>query len=203
MTKNEYLSRLESKLRVLPYEEKQDALEYYDGYLSDAENEFEAITELGSPGEVAANILANYVAKEPIPRKHTHYRERGSSGAKTALVITLALFALPIGLPLVITIAALAFSMIITFGSLVLAFGITAVGLVVGGLVGIAAIPFLIFQNFGGALQVLGGGLVSIGVGILFFKLTAWVCMGFPWISRFVASVISRRSSYGRKTAIQ
>lgn len=203
MTKHEYLSTLESKLRVLPYSEKQDALEYYDGYLSDAENEAAAIAELGSPGEVAANILANYVAKEPVYRTHPHYRERGSGGLKIALVITLALFALPIGLPLIIAVAALAFSLIITFGSLVFAFGLTAVGLIVGGIVGIVSFPFFAFQAFGASLQLLGMSIASIGLGILFFKLTVWVCGGFSWIARFVGNIISRRNSHGRQAAIQ
>ena len=128
MTKGDYLAQLAHKLRVLPENERQDALEYYDGYLSDAENERTAIAQLGSPGEVSANILANYVAKSSgayeadqasgqngtrgaAPIKAAGRGEsdvRGARGIKTAWMIILALFALPIGLPLVISLAAVA-----------------------------------------------------------------------------------------------
>jgi len=38
MTKAEYLDQLNHKLRAMSDNERQDALEYYDGYLSDADS---------------------------------------------------------------------------------------------------------------------------------------------------------------------
>jgi len=64
MNKMEFLEQLHRNLRALPETEKGDALEYYEGYISDAENESEAITRLGTPDEVAATILANRMTEE-------------------------------------------------------------------------------------------------------------------------------------------
>lgn len=59
MTRNEFLSALEQYLSPLPYEERRDALNYYEEYLDAAgpDHEAQAIAELGSPAEVARKIL--------------------------------------------------------------------------------------------------------------------------------------------------
>ena len=100
MTKFEYLSVLERKLKTLPEAERRDALEYYEGYISDSEDESGAISRLGPPKVAAANILADYVNRASADLRQ---KKGGSGGIKTALVVTLALFAMPIGLPILIT----------------------------------------------------------------------------------------------------
>ena len=58
MTKYEYLAELEKKLDMLSYEDKNQALEYYESYFEDAgkENIAKVIEELGSPEELAKYI---------------------------------------------------------------------------------------------------------------------------------------------------
>ena len=196
MTKQEYLDRLSEKLKVLPASERQDALDYYEGYLSDAGDEAAAISQLGQPGEVAANILADYVTKAPTYAPTI--KKDGASGAKTALMIILALFAIPIGLPIAISLAAVAFSLFISLGVIILSFGLTGLGSIIFGIVGIIAFPFAVMQDFGASLMFGGTGLVSIGLGILFIKLTILMTRGFPMIARFVANKISRRQRHDR-----
>lgn len=59
MTRNEFLAALEQLLASLPYEERRDALAYYEDYLDAAgpDNEAQTIAELGTPEEVARKIL--------------------------------------------------------------------------------------------------------------------------------------------------
>lgn len=59
MTRTEFLTALEQLLASLPYEERRDALAYYEDYLDAAgpEHEAQAIAELGTPEEVARKIL--------------------------------------------------------------------------------------------------------------------------------------------------
>ncbi|MCL1883822.1 MAG: DUF1700 domain-containing protein [Defluviitaleaceae bacterium] len=189
MTKQEYLEQLRQKLQVIPESERNDALEYYDGYISDAVSEEIAMGELGSPGEVAAIILANYVSAEPE-----------ISGMKLTWVIILALFAIPVGLPLIIAIAFVPITLFLTLGTLIFSFVLTGgIMLVVGG-AGLIITPFVAINNFGYALALGGTSLISIGIGILFIRFTAFMMRGFPMIARFVSRKISRRSGHGQKT---
>jgi len=198
MTKTEYLNQLNYKLRVLPDSERHDALEYYDGYISDAENETAAIAQLGTPGEVAANILANYVAKRPDPHGVSPVIKSRTSGVKMAWMIILALFALPIGVPLIIALAATAFSLFMALFAVVLGVGVSGIALVVSGIVGIISFPFLIMHDMGFAMVYGGSGLILLGLGILFVKYTAVLMMGFPMIARFVGRIVIRRNHHGR-----
>ena len=197
MTKTQYLAQLDNKLRVLPYDERQDALEYYDSYLSDAADETAAIAQLGSPGEVAAMILANYVAKEPT------YAGRAAphkGGMKSAWVIILALFAVPIGLPLVIALAATAFALFIALFATVFAVGVSGVAVLAAGAATLVVTPFVMANDMGFGLITGGTALASLGLGIIFIKNTALLMQGFPWIARFVGKSILRRERHGRPT---
>ena len=62
MNRIEYMERLDQLLWVMPREEREEALQYYNDYFDDAgvENEERIILELGSPEEVAAKIRAGY-----------------------------------------------------------------------------------------------------------------------------------------------
>ena len=187
MTKSEFLSQLSYKLRVLPESERRDALEYYEGYISDAGDEAAAIAQLGHPGEVAATILANYVSQGP-----THESPGPAPGRtkiRTAYIAILAIFALPIGLPL----AAAAFGLIVALFSVVFAAVVTGIALVfAGGMILISA-PFAAIHDFWFGVFMGGVGFASLGLGILAFKGTVKLIGGFPAIVR----AIRRRSHRG------
>ena len=73
MKRREYIERLEQLLLVMPQEEREEALQYYNDYFDDAgmENEEMVIEELGSPEEVAAKIRAGYAGE------NAEYSEQG------------------------------------------------------------------------------------------------------------------------------
>ena len=58
MNRKQFMEQLERLLSDISEAERQEALEYYEGYFDDAgpENEGEVIRELGNPGKVAAII---------------------------------------------------------------------------------------------------------------------------------------------------
>ncbi len=78
MKRKEYMERLEQLLLVLPYEEREEALQYYNDYFDDAgvENEDRVIRELGSPEEVAAKIRAGFAGD------YGEYSEQGYEDAR-------------------------------------------------------------------------------------------------------------------------
>jgi uncharacterized membrane protein len=201
MTKTEYLGQLDNKLRVLPYSERQDALDYYDGYISDANGEENAMAQLGSPGEVAAMILANYVGAD---EKKTSYTPTRRSGFKTAWVIILALFAIPVGLPLLIAVGATAFALFVSLAAVVFALGVGGIASAVAGMACMMAAPFVFIQDMGFGLIIGGLGLTSTGIGILLVRLAFYLMGGFAWIARFVGKKIVKRSKHhGRTTTEQ
>lgn len=73
MNRREYMDRLEQLLLVLPIEEREEALQYYEDYFDDAgmDNEADVIRELGTPEEVAAKIRAGYAGE------YGEYSEQG------------------------------------------------------------------------------------------------------------------------------
>ncbi|MDR0974113.1 MAG: hypothetical protein LBL80_00225 [Ruminococcus sp.] len=64
MTKNEYLDEVRLNLAVLPKEEVDMAIRFYDEYLSDAGrgNEAAAMEELGKPYHLAKSIISEQSA---------------------------------------------------------------------------------------------------------------------------------------------
>lgn len=78
MRRREYLERLEQLLWVLPEEEREEALQYYNDFFDDAgaENEETVIRELGSPEEVAAKIRAGFAGE------NAEYSEQGYEDAR-------------------------------------------------------------------------------------------------------------------------
>ena len=183
MTKHEFLSQLSHKLRALPESEKRDALEYYDGYISDADNEAAAIAELGRPGEVAAIILSNYVSR-PADRRP------GKTGIRTAYLAILAVFALPVGVPL----AAAAFSIIVALAAVVFSVVVTGVALLAAGIAVLITSPFAMMYDFWLGMFIGGLGLVSLGIGILIFKGSIKLFGVFPMVTRAVLKRRTRRA---------
>lgn len=61
MARLDFMEELRSHLQMLPFTEQQDALRYYEEYFDDTgpENEQKIMEELGTPEEVAKNIIAN------------------------------------------------------------------------------------------------------------------------------------------------
>lgn len=80
MTKYEYLAELEKNLDMLSYDDKNQALEYYENYIEDAgkENVQEVLEQLGSPAELAKSIfngVPGVLANLPPINKDEYNRE--------------------------------------------------------------------------------------------------------------------------------
>lgn len=78
MDKREYLDRLRMQLSDLTFEERGEALEYYEEYFADAgeENEEEVILSLGAPEQVAEQIKAGLHKEEKGMFTENGYREK-------------------------------------------------------------------------------------------------------------------------------
>ena len=82
MNRKQFMEQLERLLSDISEAERQEALEYYEGYFDDAgpENEGEVIRELGNPGKVAAIIKADLQENRERISGYPCERERGNAG---------------------------------------------------------------------------------------------------------------------------
>ena len=105
-------------------------------------------------------------------------------GASTVLIVILAVLALPVGLPLVISVFAV-----------ILSLAITAAALMGSGIVSVLAFPFAAFTDIGFAFLMGGYGLVSIGVGILLIA-------GLIALIKGISKLFTRREKHVRQQTV-
>lgn len=167
MTKETYLNQLRHKLKKLPEEEIEAAIEYYTEYFDEAgeENSQSVIDELGSPASVASKILADFAVKDL-----TNHPNSAKKGLSAVWLIVLAIFASPIAIPLLIGIFALVFGLIVTGAAFALSFFAFIFSLIVGGIASIIGGFAIITQHIPSALFFIGIGLTIGGIGLILFS---------------------------------
>lgn len=164
MNKELYMEELRKRLKRLPREDFERAIEYYEEYFADAgaDHEQQAITDLGTPEE-AANALICELAKENAQAPV----ENVKGGVKAVWVGILAVCAAPMALP--------AFFLWIGFIMLlILAVLVVAVLVVLAILMLIVMGPISVWggcsvaaKSIPTALVCIGYGLTVTGVGLL------------------------------------
>jgi len=162
MNRNAFLKELRRELDVLPFEERENAVTYYEEYFDEAgpAQEQETIAGLGTPAEIAAELKVGYAVNQPpkTPRE----------GAVKVWMIILAIFAAPFALPLAIALAAIIFSLFIVIISVIFSIGVTAFALILSGIVIIIAGFAVIAASPATTLFFLGSGAAILGIGALF-----------------------------------
>lgn len=173
MTKEQYLQELKRYLRKLPQKDYEEAIEYFNEYLYEMDEnitEEELIKELGTPKEAAREIIANLLDKKV--EYETQEKKRHSN---TLWVACLAILLSPIAAPLLIVLLAVLFCVIIVIAVIIFCIFIFGVcGLAIGGkliLSAIVAIPFSTASAF-----IIGGlGILGIGCFILLCTLVMFL----------------------------
>lgn len=172
MNKSEFLKALSKQIKLLPKEDREDALTFYTEYLEDygfAEDE-DVTAKLGTPKEVAKNMIAE------ITMKHIDSNEEKKSARKTATIVWIAIisiFSLPISLPialcLLLVILALFVSLLILFISLI------GAGIAVMAAGASVFLVGLIAPGIGQKLVCFGGGMLVTAIGMALCFLTVIV----------------------------
>ena len=197
MNREEYLNQLKKYLKRLPQSDYESAMEYFTEYFEEAgeEGEQRVIKELGTPKEAAAELLSNLLREKASGQRK---ELRKSSIGNIVWIAFLAIFAAPIGIPLIASAFVLFLCTLIVIVSVIFSAWIGAVALAIIGvkffLRGIVAIPF----SIPGACMIIGTGLLSIGIGI-FMAVAGWyLCRWFRnWIPRCVQRIL--RKGVGKK----
>lgn len=167
MSKEEYLKKLRSKIKKLPQEEIEAAIDYYQEYFEEAgEDSAEAVIKrLGSPSYVGSQILADYAVKDIENEKKT-----AKKSASSIWFIIMAIFAAPIGLPLLFAVFILICSLVIVCTVTILTLFIFIAVLPLSGLFSIIAGFGVLMQHWQTSLLFIGLGLAVIGISMLLFR---------------------------------
>ena len=123
MNRNEYMKRLGYRLRRLPKEDFDRAMEYFTEYFEEAgpENEQQAIEDLGAP-EAAADQIVRDMAFENAREKNTSVKR----GFSTVWIGILAIFAAPVGLPLAFAAAIVVLAFLVVIVAIIFAIAVSA-----------------------------------------------------------------------------
>lgn len=173
MTREEYMTKLQKYLRKLPKQDYEDAIEYFNEYFSDTDEEGQQrlMEELGTPKEAASELMGNL-----LDRKLNQEGEEKKDKKGIAAITILAILSTPVTIPLLVAMLAVLFAAVITVACVILSDFIAAFGiLLIGGkllLRGIVSFPY----SISGALTITGCALLGIGCAILLYILGIYLC---------------------------
>lgn len=206
MNAYEYLQALRTALAVLPDDEIDSAMRYYEDYFLDAgdENAEKVIKQLGPPEQVAEAILRDYtgVARRrperfeeekaqtvngvPLDRDGKP-RKKGINPWMLACIVLLALIFGPVAIALIGAIIVAVVGLVIGIAACVVA--VPAATLIGGG--ALVLFSFLLWATPASALATLGAGLTVGAVGLLLVLLVIKLCILFvPPIIRGLVALI-------------
>ena len=176
MTREEYMKKLQKYLRKLPKQDYDDAIDYFNEYFSDTDEEGQQklMEELGTPKEAAADLMYNLLDRKIQEQDEIDEEKKSKKGIITLSV--LAILSTPITVPLFIALLAVLLAVAICvvcviFSDFIAAFSI----LLVGGkllLRGLVSFPY----SVSGALTITGCGLLGFGCAILLYLLGIYLC---------------------------
>lgn len=173
MNKTEYLKQLNTCLKHLPKEDREDALHYYEEYFEDMDidDTVNISEQIGTPEEIAKEIIANCTEKHIETQK-----EKGGVKNSTLVIwmIILGIIASPVAIPIAIAAIACLFAFIIVLFSLFLAIACVGLALLFAGISSfIAIVPA---PGFSSKIFFTGIGFLSIGIGILLLIAAVLFC---------------------------
>ncbi len=167
MNKTEFLAIIHHKLQEIPQEDLQKSLDYYSEMIEDRMEEGlteeEAVAAMGTPEEVAGQILAEI----PLPRL---IRTKMKPKEPLPLwVIVLLIVGSPVWGPIAVAILAVILSVYLGLWSGIIGLYSGVLGLWCGALGCLVSIPFA-FAQYSGWSPVglcIGAALICVGLGIL------------------------------------
>ncbi|MBO4636159.1 MAG: DUF1700 domain-containing protein [Clostridiales bacterium] len=178
MKKNEFLDKVKEKLAGLSEEDIKKAIDFYDEAINDriedGLTEDQAVSAIGTPEDIAEQILMD----TPLP-KLVKAKAKPNRALRVWEIILIVL-GFPLWFPLLLTVAAIGLTIVITIFAVIFSLFVLVLSLAVSGIVLLAAtIAAILFGEGVPALLQIGAALICIGLGILLFipvkALTLWL----------------------------
>lgn len=199
MNKEEYLSELNKELKKMPEEERRNAIQYYIEYFDDAgvENSERVIIELGTPKDVANQILSDYAIKM-VNAPAVPFSKKSAGKLKWLLIaILVSPIALPVGFFIIFgAVMICGFGIGIILATVAFALVAIAIGVIVT-----AAGFFYLFSDFATGIAFAGAGLIAVGLGLLLYLVGVSVGKGIvKGVRKGITAIVERRARRNEKT---
>ena len=174
MKTDEYLRQLSKYLKKLPKADYDDAMGYFTEYFAETdENEAKKLMdELGTPKEAACDIISNILEKKIDEKKQADSEKKQVDSDKKSVfgvlwIALLAIFALPVATPLLISGLIVMFCVLLCVVLAVLCVFLFGVCAAIAGMAVIARAIVTVKLSISSAIMLSGLGLAAIGVGII------------------------------------
>lgn len=187
MRKQEFMDRLREKLSDLPIAETEERLGFYEEMIDDrieeGLSEEEAVAAIGSPDEIAAQIIEEIPLKKIVKEKIKPKRKL------SALEIVLLVVGFPLWFPLLIVVP---FSVIISLYATLWSV-IVSLWAVFGSLIGSAAgvliggVCFIAVGYMPSGIVLIGASLFCAGLSVFLFYGCKAATKGTVWLTQRIA----------------
>ncbi len=200
MTKEGFLSALAMRLSRLSETDRAASLAFYEEAIADRMedglSEAEAVADIGTPEEIAAQILAS--APNTLASGETPQPRKRSAGATVAWILTS-----PLWIAGLIVLFALVLVAYVVLWALVLCVYAVGVALAVSGAVCLFAGAVQLFMGdpVSPVLLVVAAGLVCGGLAIFWYYACKGATVGAAKLSRLLAKGVIRIFTGRRQTA--
>ncbi len=185
MNRTEYMKHLARRLKRLPKEDFNRAMDYFNEYFDEAgpENEAQAIEDLGTPEAAADAIVMDLaIASTKAPEKNM------KRGLKNIWIGILGIFAAPIAIPLALAGVAVIAAIVICLLAVVFCVIVCAAAFAAGSVFGFVGSVILLFGSF-------SNGLVNLGIFTFCIGLAILVIWGAAIFGRWSINAIARGMS--------
>lgn len=176
MTKDMYIAKLQKYLRKLPKQDYEDAIDYFNEYFSDTDEEGQQklMEELGSPKKAASDLMYHLLDQKLQENGKDEKSEKSKKGI--TLIAILAILSTPVTIPLFIALVAILLSAAICVACVLMSDFLFVVSmLLISGklfLRGIVSFPY----SISGGLTITGCALFGIGCVLLLYILGIYLC---------------------------
>ena len=211
MTKLKFLLELEKKLSALPQEDIEERLTFYSEMIEDRVeegiSEEEAVAQIGTVEDIAAQILSEHTVGAPIygeemvTAEELPVAEEKVKHTFKTWELVLLIAGSPIWLSLLIAALAVGFSFFVVFWAVVISLWAVVVSLAACAVaLPIAAVYFICTGYAYSGLVVIATSLVCGGLGILFCYVCKCTTKGMALVTKLAA--ISLIKCFRRKEEV-
>ena len=167
MKKNEFLIRLKKLLHELPTQDIEKSVQYYsemiDDRIEEGLSEDEAVSAIGTPDEIASNILLD----EGLPFDESKSEPKRKM---SAIWIVLLILGFPLWFSLIIAAFAVLFSLIVSLWAVIISLWSVFVSFIAVSFSGLTVgIGFSIIGNVFPGIAMISAGLILAGLSVFSF----------------------------------
>ena len=204
MKKREFLNILRMTLSMLPPQELEKQLNYYEEMLNDmiedGMSEEDATARIGDPVAIGRGILAD-MPNPPPSSKPMDPPQKVSAGKTSFWIILALILGSPVWISIAAALVAVVVAVVVAVFSVIIAVGAVVVALIVSGFALILAAFFTTAGSLPLVFLLVGAGFLSIGLGVLSIFVLFWMVKGTKKLFRVIGEACRKRRAEKEGTA--